>query len=248
MGRPLGRALGVSAVLHGVFALVVMAILAVQVERVATETPPPKLNLIYMARSTPVSAPMQGGGSRPMPAAPAPLEIPPHQTAVSIVPTPAPPVDPPPVLDAPVQTDLAQVMRASGAVTFALPGLGGRNPGTGLGDGRKGPGAGPGEGGLTGGGPVKDGDAGVTSPQLIQTIRPDYTNETMRLRVQGTVQLEAVVLANGTVGRVTVVKSLHPELDLQAIAAARKWLFRPGQRNGTNVDVIVTLILDFRLH
>jgi Gram-negative bacterial TonB protein C-terminal len=37
-------------------------------------------------------------------------------------------------------------------------------------------------------------------------------------------------------------------LDLAAIAAAKEWVFKPGTRRGQAVDVIVTLILEFRLH
>ena len=86
------------------------------------------------------------------------------------------------------------------------------------------------------------------APVLLRHVRPEYTNDALRARIQGSVVLEALVLANGTVGRVTVTKSLRPDLDQQAILAARQWLFQPGRQNGNPVDTIVTLILEFRLH
>jgi protein TonB len=248
MGRPLGRALGVSLALHAAVAAVIMAVLAVRLERVSTATPPPRLNLVYVARSAPASTPIHGGGGHRAAAAPVPTTVPAHQPAASITAAAVPAVEPPPALAAPVHTDLATLIQATGSVSLVMPGPGGRGKGaSGLGDG-DGPGLGPGDGGLTGGGQAKDGDLGVTSPELIHQVRPGYSNDSMRQRIQGTVVLDAVVLANGTVGRVAVVRSLHPELDQQAIAAARKWLFRPGRRNGQPVDVVVSLVIDFRLH
>jgi TonB family protein len=73
----------------------------------------------------------------------------------------------------------------------------------------------------------------------------------MRAKVQGTVELEAVVLPDGCVGDVRVVKSLDRfhGLDDEAIAAAREWLFAPGRdRDGRPIPVLVTLILEFRIH
>ena len=73
----------------------------------------------------------------------------------------------------------------------------------------------------------------------------------MRAKIQGVVELEAVVLENGTIGEVRVVKSLDKAygLDQEAMNAAKKWLFRPGvDPNGKPVATIVTLILEFRLH
>jgi hypothetical protein len=37
-------------------------------------------------------------------------------------------------------------------------------------------------------------------------------------------------------------------LDQMAIEAAKQWTFKPGTRRGQAVDVIVTMILEFRLH
>ena len=72
----------------------------------------------------------------------------------------------------------------------------------------------------------------------------------MRAKIQGQVELEIVVLENGTVGEVRVTKSLDRTygLDQAAMDAAKKWKFRPGVRQGTPAQVIVTLILEFRLH
>jgi TonB family protein len=69
----------------------------------------------------------------------------------------------------------------------------------------------------------------------------------MDRQVQGNVEVEAVVLSDGTVGDVTVKKSLDPELDEQAIKATKEWRFRPGTKDSKPVDVLVNIELTFRL-
>ena len=92
-------------------------------------------------------------------------------------------------------------------------------------------------------------DSGVTPPVVIKEVRPNYTSDAMRAKIQGRVELEAVVLPNGTVGDVRVVRSLDAQfgLDQEAMFAARKWLFRPGLVGGKFVPTVVTLVLEFRL-
>jgi protein TonB len=65
--------------------------------------------------------------------------------------------------------------------------------------------------------------------------------------VQGNVQVDAVVLADGSVGDVTVTKSLDAELDEQAVNATKQWKFRPGTKDGKAVDVLVQIELTFTL-
>jgi protein TonB len=90
---------------------------------------------------------------------------------------------------------------------------------------------------------------GVTSPTVIREVKPQYTAEAMRAKVQGTVWLQCVVLPDGTVGNVQVTKSLDSTfgLDQEAIKAAKQWRFRPGSRMGEPVPVLVTIELTFTL-
>ena len=57
-----------------------------------------------------------------------------------------------------------------------------------------GPGVGEGSGGGFGGGVYQIGN-GVTSPTLIREVKPNYTGDAMRAKLQGVVEMEAVVLA-----------------------------------------------------
>ena len=123
----------------------------------------------------------------------------------------------------------------------------GSGSGGGIGPGQ-GDGLGPGEGGGTGGGVYRPGN-GVETPRLLREVTPRYTAEAMRAKVQGVVLVEAVVLPDGSVGDVTVVRSLDRVfgLDEEAIKAARQWRFLPGTRFGEPVAVLVTIELSFTL-
>jgi hypothetical protein len=82
--------------------------------------------------------------------------------------------------------------------TSTGPGSGGgvgTGIGTGIGSGR-GSGVGPGAGGGTGGGIYRPGGA-ATAPRVIVEVKPKYTNEATRRRIQGTVVLELVVTREG---------------------------------------------------
>ena len=82
-------------------------------------------------------------------------------------------------------------------------------------------------------------------PEPLLEVRPEYTRGAMQRMVEGVVVTEAVVLPDGTVGQTRVIKSLDPELDQQAVAAVRQWMFVPGRRNGRPVPTLVTVELTF---
>jgi len=123
----------------------------------------------------------------------------------------------------------------------------GTGSGTGIGPGQ-GSGLGPGSGGGTGGGVYQPGN-GVTLPQLVREVKPAYTSDAMRAKIQGTVLLQCVVRPDGSVTDIQVLRSLDPNfgLDQEAIKAARQWRFRPGMPMGEPVPVLVTIELTFTL-
>ena len=91
---------------------------------------------------------------------------------------------------------------------------------------------------------------GATNPVVLHEEKPTYTQDAMRAKIQGVVEVEAVVLASGLVGEVRIHKSLDRVfgLDQEALAAARKWRFRPATYNGQPVPFKVIIQLEFRLH
>ena len=93
----------------------------------------------------------------------------------------------------------------------------------------------------------KVGEGGVKSPVLIKEVKPKYTEDAMRRKVQGTVEVTAVVRETGVPDTFSVIRSLDPDLDQEAINAAEQWRFKPGLREGQPVAVKVNIELTFTL-
>jgi protein TonB len=127
------------------------------------------------------------------------------------------------------------------------PGSGGgvgTGSGTGIGSGR-GPRLGPGSGGGIGGGAYRAGGA-ISAPRLIKKVNPKYTSEALLHKLQGRVEMEAIVTVDGCATQIRIVRSLDAGgLDEEAVAAVTQWRFEPGRLGTTPVDVLVTIVVDF---
>ena len=88
---------------------------------------------------------------------------------------------------------------------------------------------------------------GVVMPRVIREVKPTYTAEAKQGGIQGIVTMDCVVLPSGTVGDVRVTTSLSPVLDAEAVKTLREWRFRPGQKDGKDVPVQVTVEMSFTL-
>ena len=208
--------LGSGFVAHAVLALLIVFLL-----------PPPETSYRRSSRMTPmlVWTPGAGGGGNKggdgAKAAPAVRTRPPAQTpqfTIPAVPVAAAVLELPGVTAVPGLHDAAG--RRRGRREGARPG---RRTGRGL-ESEEGP-PGPGEGLLPPGTP------GLVDPIPVFEKKPEYTTAALTARLQGSVMLEVVVLADGAVGRVRVVRSLDSQLglDQKAIEAVRSGAsVRPG--------------------
>ena len=90
---------------------------------------------------------------------------------------------------------------------------------------------------------------GVTAPQIEKEVKPVYTESAKKERIQGSVGMEVVVLADGSVGDVNVTQSLDKQhgLDDEAVKAVRQWRFVPGKKDGKAVPVLVEIEMTFTL-
>ena len=78
--------------------------------------------------------------------------------------------------------------------------------------------------------------------------RPVYTEPARRNGVQGTVTLKVPLLANGSVGPITVVNGLPDGLTEMAIDAAKRIVFLPKRVDGKPVSVVIKLEYGFRIN
>ena len=264
-GSRIGGALGAAVLSHAAIIGLILLVGALLPERVYEAVIPDRLSDQIVWLSQPGPGGGGGGGGNRTPEPPKPAELPGREKiTVPAVKPPAPTPEPPKPeepkpeepINIPAQTMAAATQTAPGAIestqASTSQGVGtgggaGTGTGTGIGQGQ-GTGLGAGFGGGTGGGAYRPGN-GVQLPRVIREVKPQYTAEAMRAKVQGSVTLECVVLPDGSVGSVEVVRSLDSTfgLDQEAIKAAKQWRFAPGTRLGEPVAVLVTIELTFTL-
>ena len=124
----------------------------------------------------------------------------------------------------------------------SFDGGGGGQGSSGLGRGTRGNGAG-GDG--VGPGEVL---SALARPLGGYQVKPSYPDSARRAGAQGTTLLKLRVLENGKVGEVQIEKSAgHPDLDMAAVDAVRKWLFEPARIGKHPLPVWVLLPVKFEL-
>lgn len=140
-------------------------------------------------------------------------------------PPPPPPEPPPPMQRMTIATEAAQQSTAP-VTPMAIPNLGlSTNVGGGPFIGEMGGAAAPDMSGLF------DGDI-----IPLQRIAPQYPREAARARINGWVQLEVLVNADGTVRSAKVVEAQPKGLfEAAAVAAVLRWKFKPKVVNGAPV-------------
>jgi protein TonB len=96
------------------------------------------------------------------------------------------------------------------------------------------------------GGPIRI-DGRIVKPEIIPgtRIEPRYTESARRVRLEGTVVLEAIIDQRGEVVNLHPLRSLPLGLTEAAIEAVRQWRFRPATLFGKPVKVYFTVTVQF---
>ena len=89
--------------------------------------------------------------------------------------------------------------------------------------------------------------AGMVPPKVQQRVEPQYTDAARSVGLSGTVVLQAVVRSDGTVDVLRVVRGLPLGLTDSAIQAIKQWQFRPGQKDGQNADIALSIEVNFNI-
>lgn len=142
-------------------------------------------------------------------------------------------------------------MSNSPQIALASQGKGGGSGfGSGLGGGLgmgRGIGAGPGSGGGYGGGLMSVG-GGVSAPQVVHSVEPEFSAEARQANFQGNVGIELIVDAQGNPQDIRVTRHLGMGLEQKAIEAVRQYKFRPAMYQGHPVAVQIVIDVAFHLH
>src|ERR1017187_3410311 len=215
----------------------------------------PKLLLVQLA--TPPEMPkakdaMGGGGGQrgPTPVSKGQL---PKFAKIQITPPKAPPPEDPkirmpdPTLE--VQTNLKMAnnnMPNLGDPNSPLLGNSmGNGRGSGIGSGN-GSGLGPGTGGGYGGGLMKIG-GGVSEPELIYKVDPEFSEEARKAKFMGIVLVTLVVDQNGNPQNVHLLRGVGMGLDEKAIEAVKQYKFKAARYNGKPVPVQLNVEVNFQI-
>jgi TonB family protein len=193
-----------------------------------------------------------GGGGNRSPEPPPRAELKGQQeiSVPAFTPPEPVPLEPEKITEPPVESPAIPAQPMAGAAQTAT----GDILGTGSNPNSRGPGGdgvgldkGPGPRGI-GNEPYQVGN-GVLPPRVRLKVEPQYSADAMRAKIQGLVVVSAVVLPDGSVTDVKVIRSLDRSfgLDIKAIEAARQWRFFPGTRQGEPVPVLVNIELEFNL-
>jgi periplasmic protein TonB len=122
----------------------------------------------------------------------------------------------------------------------------GQGLGGGIGAGH-GSGTGLGSGGGYGGGLMSVG-GGVSAPQVIRSVQPEFTDDARRSNYQGNVSVQLIVDSEGNPQNVRLVSHLGMGLDEKAVEAVKQYRFRPAMYQGHPVSVQILIDVDFHLH
>jgi len=96
--------------------------------------------------------------------------------------------------------------------------------------------------------PANPAAAGKLAPPAPRVkVDPKYVPSAARERIEGEVVLYAVILRDGTLRDVEVIKSLDERLDVSAVSALSKWRFKPAARGGEPVQAEIVVHIPFRL-
>jgi TonB family protein len=87
-------------------------------------------------------------------------------------------------------------------------------------------------------------DGGLSA--VTAKVSPEYPPIARQLKIEGAVELEAVVSENGTVEKVNIVSG-NPVLTRPAVDAVKKWKYAPFTSEGKTVKAAVPVTLSFKL-
>lgn len=82
-------------------------------------------------------------------------------------------------------------------------------------------------------------------PVPVRTVPPEYPDELRRDGVSGLVMVKCHIDEQGNVVQAEVEKSSNTAFEKPAMAAVKKWKFKPAKQDGTPVAIKVSIPIKF---
>jgi len=90
--------------------------------------------------------------------------------------------------------------------------------------------------------------AGIAKVQCLYCPDPEYTDEARHEKLQGSVTMRVLVMADGRAGKVKIVRGLGFGLDERAVDKVRTWRFEPARdANRRAIAQWITVEATYRL-
>ena len=81
---------------------------------------------------------------------------------------------------------------------------------------------------------------------VIRRVQPIYPTLARQARIEGPVQLRAIISRTGTIENLTVIRG-HAMLVTAAVEAVKQWRYRPYLLNGEPVEIETEITVNFTL-
>ena len=88
----------------------------------------------------------------------------------------------------------------------------------------------------------------MTSPRLIHKVEPRYPEKARRANVSGSVIVQAIVRADGTVSDLELLRCTVTGFGFEeeALRVVEQWRYRPATKGGRPVSVHFTMFLEWK--
>jgi TonB family protein len=95
--------------------------------------------------------------------------------------------------------------------------------------------------------PVRKVGGGVTQPEVIYKVDPEFSAEAKKAKFNGIVLVNLIVDAKGKPQNVHVLRGVGMGLDEKALAAVKKYKFKPAMEAGKPVPVDLNVEINFKI-
>ena len=83
------------------------------------------------------------------------------------------------------------------------------------------------------------------NPVPVRTVAPEYPRDLRSQGVSGLVMVKCTIDEQGNVSETAIAKSSNESFDKFAVAALKKWKFKPARQDGAAISVQVTIPIKF---
>lgn len=87
---------------------------------------------------------------------------------------------------------------------------------------------------------------GVSQGLLIKRVQPRYPQNSLSMRIQGVVQMEATINKEGNISNLKVISG-DATLARAATDAVKQWRYKPYYLNGDPVEIQTQITVNFKL-